>query len=180
VPGNYPGRASAPRPVIVGSEIWVVLAVASADERLGAVPMAPDGSRNQGGRSVRQTFMRALATAVVIVLAAACSSSASVPQGFLQLHFNTWPKPWTTATVSVGSSLAVRAITGHNAGTPESENPSVVRVVNWSGKPSPAHWYAFKVLAPGKVDIRQTLPCQGTGCAAAEALIEITVTPRRP
>lgn len=107
---------------------------------------------------------------------AACSSSTPVPKGYLQLHFNIWPKPWTTASVPVGTYLAVRAINGDKA-PPATQDSAVVQQVAWTVPPSPPNWHAFEAVSPGTASIREILPCKGTACTAGEALIEITVTP---
>lgn len=155
----------------------VVGARASADGKLGAVLMAPDLTRTRPVRTIAQRIRRVLATAAALVTAAACSSPTSVPKGYVKLHFNTWPQPWTTESVPVGAHLAVEAINGDKA-APRSESPLVVQAEDWTGHSSPSHWYAFKAVSPGTATIQEILPCKATACAAGQALITITVMPK--
>lgn len=125
-------------------------------------------------------FRRALASAVAVLSLGACASSGGsrVPSDYLQLRFAPVGKPVASATITVGTKVAVLALSGHQdpPGYPISQDPSVVKPIQWV-RPAPHGWYPFQALTFGRAVIWEGYPCSGAGCSAGRAEIVLTVVP---
>ena len=125
----------------------------------------------------------AVVSAVAVGLIGACTSPTGmpkVPTDYLQLRFGSAGQPLTTAKITVGTKIAIRAISGHQdpPGYPVSRNPSIVRAVQWSTTtPAPGGWYPFQAVSIGRAVIGESYPCLGTACSAAMAQVVVTVVP---
>jgi hypothetical protein len=127
--------------------------------------------------------MAVVIAAAAAVLVGACTNppAPKVPSDYLQLSFASPGQPITTARITVGTKIAVQAISGHQdpPGYPISADPSIVRAIHWgtTTPPAPLGWYPFQAVSIGRAEIREGYPCSGTECAAMVAQIVVTVVP---